>query len=206
MILTTIAEAVIYIKKLNEAGLYPQLLAIANGSSHGNIYDSKGKLKKQVSINIERTKEITKALRREGLNTRIAQHGITGTPYQLIYTQFPHGDILKGNVGTFWMNIAYEVIQTYNPKLYADIHKWTIKNYKKEAKKIGMKTDEQIFGRYGKKAIKQFFKRIYSLNKEIEKELEAKAYIEALKFIKAFKLKGSATIVREWIEKNNKTI
>ncbi|MFQ6061574.1 MAG: hypothetical protein ACE5KT_01610 [Methanosarcinales archaeon] len=44
----------------------------------------------------------------------IAQHGITSTPIELINTQFPKGDIIKGNVGTFWQNLVWDIIKVYH--------------------------------------------------------------------------------------------
>jgi len=90
MVLTKPEEAVAYIKKLNEAGIKPNLIAIANGSTHGNVYDKQGNLIAQTTINIEQTKAVAKALRDNNLDVRIAQHGITGTPLEIIRDKFPH--------------------------------------------------------------------------------------------------------------------
>ena len=126
MVLTTPEEAVVFIKELNKKGVFPNLIGIANGSTHGNIYDEKGQEIKQILINIEQTKAVAEALRKQGFNVRIAQHGITGTPRELIKEKMPAGDILKGNVGTFWQNIFYEVLQVMEPELYKEITEWTL--------------------------------------------------------------------------------
>ena len=199
MILTTPEEAVAFITALNARGIHPQVLAIANGSAHGNVYDETGKLMEQVSIDIGRTNDIADALKREELNVRIAQHGITGTPRELIYQRFPHGNIIKGNVGTFWQNIAHEVLKIYHPDLFADMWNWTLETYGREAARDGIRSDDQLFGKYGKFATKQFFDRIYAVDDETEKALDARAYAEALTFIRAFRLKGTASIVREYM-------
>jgi len=199
MVLTTPEEAVVFISSLNKAGLFPQVLAIANGSEHGNVYDECGKQIKKLSINSERTKEISRALRNNNLNVRIAQHGISGTPREMIYAQFPHGDIVKGNVATFWQNMFHEIIKVHCPELFTEIVDWTIISYKEAAKKAGIKTEEEIFGKYGKFATKQFFNRIYSIDEEAEQAVEAMAYAEALTFFKAFRSKGTAEIVRRYL-------
>ena len=194
LVLTTPEEAATFIKELNSRSIFPQLLAIANGSTHGNIYDDEGNLISQVSINIERTVEIAKEI--EGLNVRIAQHGITGTPLKFISTKFPKGMILKGNVGTFWMNLAWEVFEIFEPELYEDIWNWTIDTYKDAAAKKGITKNNEIFGKFSKFAIKEFKDRIYSVNDETKEALEAKAYAGAMMFFKAFDSVGSADRVK----------
>ncbi|MFQ6061577.1 MAG: class II fructose-bisphosphate aldolase [Methanosarcinales archaeon] len=197
-VLTKPEEAVVFIKALNENGIYPQVLAIANGSAHGNIYDEFGNLIEQVSIDIPQTKAIAKALKDNNLQVNIAQHGITGTPRELINTQFPKGDIIKGNVGTFWQNLVWDIIKVYQPDLYKEIRNWTLDNYREKAPD---KKDDQIFGTYSKFAIKEFFDQIYSVDEETIHAIEAMAYAESLTFFRAFSSKGSAKIVRSALKK-----
>ena len=52
LILTRPEEAVEFIKALNERDVYPQVLAIANGSTHGHVYDQNGNVIEQLSIDI----------------------------------------------------------------------------------------------------------------------------------------------------------
>ncbi|MBL7055001.1 class II fructose-bisphosphate aldolase [Candidatus Woesearchaeota archaeon] len=194
MILTKPEEAVVFIKKLNEAGLNPDVIAIANGSTHGNIYDDEGNLIEQVSIDIEQTKQVAKALRDNGFHVRIAQHGITGTPLELIKEKFPKGDIIKGNVATLFQNIVFDALKKYHPELHKEIFNWVIENKPIEGKK-----QEEIFGKNGKYAIKEFFNQIYAMSDECKKEIEETAYGETKKFIEAFNSHGSASIVRKII-------
>ena len=56
LILTRPEEAVGFIKALNENDVYPHVIAIANGSSHGHAYDANGNVVEQLSIDINRTK------------------------------------------------------------------------------------------------------------------------------------------------------
>ncbi len=194
MVLTTPEEAVVFIRSLNDAGIYPQVLAIANGSTHGNIFDKDGNPIEQISIDIPRTKEVAKALHDNDLDVRIAQHGITGTPRRLIAEQFPHGDIIKGNVGTFWMNLVWDVLKEEQLDMYQRIWDWTITNYSAEGK-----SDVEVFGKNSKFAVKEFFKELYSLDEETVAVIEDRAYEEASTFIDAFKSEGSAEIVREYM-------
>lgn len=196
MVLTKPEEAVAYIKRLNEAQIHPNLIAIANGSTHGNIYDENGNPIAQTTIDIKQTKAVAKALRDNALYVRIAQHGITGTPLEIIQNNFPHGDILKGNVATLFQNIVFDAIKKYHPDLYQEMFDWTIKNHSIEGKKPG-----EIFGKNGKHSVQIFFDRIYAMSDECKKEVEEESYKAASGHIKAFKAEGSASIVRKQLGK-----
>jgi len=194
MILTKPEEAVEFIKALQENNVYPQVLAIANGSTHGHVYDEQGNVIEQLSIDIPQTQAVAKALRDNKLHVGIAQHGITGTPRDLINQHFPKGDIIKGNVGTFWQDVVFSTLKVYEPALYKDIQEWTLENYR--AKNPGKK-DSQIFDGNCKFAIKEFFKELYALGEDTEQAIQAMAYAESLIFFKAFSSYGSASLVRK---------
>ena len=115
--------------------------------------------------------------------------GITG----LASAQYNKGDIIKGNVGTFWQNLVMDTFKVYQPELYRDMYDWTIKNYK--PKNPG-KADNEIFGKNVKYAIKEYYNRIHSVDEETVKTLEAQAYAEARVFIRSFGSKGKASLVR----------
>jgi fructose-bisphosphate aldolase class II len=53
--LSTVEEAVTFIKALKDAGINPDLLATNNGTSHGNIYDKNGNVIAKVVIDLVRT-------------------------------------------------------------------------------------------------------------------------------------------------------
>ncbi|MCL7414623.1 MAG: class II D-tagatose-bisphosphate aldolase, non-catalytic subunit [ANME-2 cluster archaeon] len=193
-VLTRPEEAVTFITALNKNGIRPHVLAIANGSAHGNTYDALGNLIEQVSIDIPQTIAVAKALRDNKLDVRIAQHGITGTPRDLIHNHFPRGDIIKGNVATFYQNMVWDLFKVYEPELYSDIWNWTMENYREQAKG---KADNEVFGKFSKFAIKQFYDRIYSVGGDTRQAIDALAYAETLIFLKAFNAKGSAQFVRD---------
>ncbi len=196
MVLTKPEEAVTFIKKLKEANIKPNLIAISNGSTHGNIYDEHGNLIAQTCIDIEQTKAVAKALRDNNFDVRIAQHGITGTPLEIIKDKFPHGDILKGNVATLFQNIVFDALKKYHNELWQEMFDWVLKNKPIEGKK-----PEEIFGKNGKYAPKIFFDRIYSMSDECRQEVEEESYKAAVDHIKAFKSEGSASIVREKLKR-----
>jgi len=193
LILTRPAEAVEFIKALNENDVFPNVLAIANGSTHGHTYDANGNVVAQLSIDIPQTQAIAKALRDNHLKVGIAQHGITGTPRELINLHFPKGDIIKGNVGTFWQDVVFEVLKVYEPALYKNIQDWTLEKYR--PLNPGKK-DHQIFDGNCKFAIKEFYKEIYAVEEETNRAIRARAYAESLVFFRAFGAYGSASFVR----------
>jgi fructose-bisphosphate aldolase class II len=191
LVKTTPEEAEVFIKALNAEGIYPQVLAIANGSVHGNIYRA-GKLVEQTDIDFPRTRAITTRLHEIGAKVKIAQHGITGTPLSLIKKEFPSAGIIKGNVGTHWLNIVWDVLKVYQPELYTEIFNWTLDNFGKEGV-----PPEEVFGNNGKRGIKVFFHQIYGMRAEAEKACEAMAYAWALMYLEAFNAFGSAKYIRE---------
>jgi fructose-bisphosphate aldolase class II len=197
LILTKPEEAVEFIRSLNENGIFPQVLAIANGSTHGHTYDEHGNIVEQLSIDIPRTRAIAQALRDNNLHVGIAQHGITGTPRDLINLHFPKGDIIKGNVGTFWQDVVFTTLKVYEPALYREIHEWTLAKYR--AANPGKK-DSQIFDGNCKFAIKEFFKDLYAVDEDTKNAIKAMAYAESLVFFKAFGSYGSASRVRNYLK------
>jgi fructose-bisphosphate aldolase class II len=194
LVLTKPEEAVTFISALNENGVQPHVLAIANGSTHGHTYDAAGNVVEQLSIDIPQTKAIAKALRDNKLHVGIAQHGITGTPRDLINLHFPKGDIIKGNVGTFWQDVVFSTLKVYEPALYKSIQDWTLEKYR--PLNPG-KSDRQIFDGNCKMAIKEFFRDLYSLDEKTEHAIQSMAYAESLVFFRAFGAYGSASVVRK---------
>ena len=199
LILTKPEEAVEFIRALNENEIYPQVLAIANGSTHGHTYDENGNVVEQLSIDIPQTRAIAQALRDNNLHVGIAQHGITGTPRDLINLHFPKGDIIKGNVGTFWQDVVFTTLKVYEPALYKEIQEWTLATYR--AANPGKK-DSQIFDGNCKFAIKEFFKDLYAVGEDTDKAIQAMAYAESLVFFRAFGSYGSASRVRTYLKNN----
>jgi fructose-bisphosphate aldolase class II len=194
---TTVEEAVHYVDKLKENGVELDCLAIANGSKHGVSVDAEGKIIPQLSINIQRTVEIVDALRKRGHRTGIAQHGITGTPIPLIAEKFPKGKVIKGNVGTEWMLIVWDILQIFEPQLYQKIYNWTLEKYMKS----GVPAQE-IFVSNSKYAIKPFFNDLEKISEDTKRAIRAKAYSQALIFFKAFGMEKTAERVYRYLSKN----
>lgn len=172
---TTVEEAIEYLKRLNDGGVNPHLLAINNGSKHGN-YDPGEK----VQVATDRTREIY-----EATGMRIAQHGITGTPMDQI-TEFAEAGVLKGNVGTEWQNILLNSL----PGLEDKYAKWAAA--KKEA--LGL---EKLGIEY---ANAPFFEETMNLPAEDKERVTEAAYKRAKELFQAFRSDGTGAIVREYLK------
>ena len=167
--ISTVEEALEMVDGVQANGIKPNLLATNNGSVHGNY-----KPGEDVHIDLKRTGEIYEAIKGKGVD--IAQHGITGTPLNLV-GQFADYGIRKGNVATQWQNITHECL----PKDLED----TIQNWcKKEGKDL-------------KEATKPFKKEIDSIPKEYAEKIVEKTREVAKEFILAFRAKDSAPKVAE---------
>jgi fructose-bisphosphate aldolase class II len=163
--LTTVEEAVEFITGLKGKGVRPILLATNNGSKHGHYAPGE-----QVHIDLPRTGQVYEAIKKDGVC--IAQHGITGTPLNLV-GQFADYGIRKGNVGTLWQDVVYEGLP---PELMKTLTDWAAK----EKKDLKFST-------------KPFKKEIDSIPEANKKIIYDKAYQEAKDFMLAFRCKGSAS-------------
>ena len=101
--LSTVEEALYYIGGLNSWGIFPDYLAISNGSLHGTYDPTAGQME---GIDLTRTKEIADAIAPYGV--KIAQHGISGTPLDKCATFRKYG-IRKGNVATLFQNVYFGI-------------------------------------------------------------------------------------------------
>jgi len=165
--LTTVEEASTFISELNSRNINPNLLAINNGSKHGNYAPGE-----EVHINLKRTKEIYEAIKSYQIN--IAQHGITGTPLNLV-GQFAECGIRKGNVGTLWQNIA---------------HKYLPSNLMERMKKWAQENNQDI-----KKATAIFKKEIDNIGEEYKQKIKQEATMQARAFIQAFRAVGTVEMI-----------
>ncbi len=166
--ITSVEEAVEYVNGLNDNNIHPQLLAINNGSKHGNYNPDE-----EVHIDLKRTSDIFNAVKIHKM--AIAQHGITGTPLNLVGEFADHG-IRKGNVGTHWQNVAYNTLPT---ELMNEMKKWAKDN------------NENI-----KKATKVFKKDLDSISQEYADKMMDEAYRTAKEFIIAFRSKDSVNLLK----------
>ena len=195
---TSVEEALHYVKSLAENDIYIYFLAIANGSTHGVSVDAKGEVVPQLGINVQRTVEIVDELKRQGFSTRIAQHGTTGTPIDVIASTFPHGSITKGNVGTYWQLLVYEILKEYEPELYAKMKKWVLETYGKPDVE-----EETTFAKSSKYAWKEFFDDVENVGIQTKNAIIDKAENDMNEFIKAFKMENTAVNCFTYMFNNN---
>ena len=173
---TTVEEAVEYINRLKDAGIDPDLLVINNGSKHGNYEPGE-----EVRIATDRTKEVY-----EATGNRIAQHGITGTPMDQI-AKFAEVGVLKGNVGTEWQNVLFANV----PGLEGKYKRWA----EERRKALGL---EKLGIEY---ANAEFLEETLDLPDDIQEKVAENAYVRAKGFLEAFRSQGTASIVRQYVEK-----
>jgi len=195
--LTEVSEALHYVEAMKRNGVDLHWLAINNGSKHGVSVDAEGNIIPQLGINIKRTVEIVQALWDHGFKTRVAQHGISGTPLHLIAEKFPKGMIHKGNVATIFMLMVYDIIRIYEPELYQRIHRWVMEKFGG-----GGRSEAEVFVENSKHALKQFFQDLERLNDDTREAIRAKAYAEALLHLKAFGMEDTARRVYNYIREN----
>ena len=197
--LSTVEEALFFIGGLNAWGIYPDLLAISNGSLHGT-YDAASGQKE--GIDLKRTQEIASAIRPYGVS--IAQHGISGTPLDKV-SDFHNYGINKGNVATLFQNIVYGVKMdpiTGNADTSTGSYvKEKDRGVRSELwEKMVAWADEQKLSRKSgdyKKANLPFGEAILAEPAEVQERIVAETEEWAAKFIKAMRGEGSAEKVME---------
>ena len=197
--LSSVEEALYFIGGLNSWGIFPDLLAISNGSLHGTYDATQGQAE---GIDLVRTKEIADAIAHYGVS--IAQHGISGTAIHKC-AEFSRFGINKGNVATLFQNVLFGIKmdqETGNAVIEGD-------SYVKDPDRgipvslwedMVAWCDGQGFSRKDgnyKKANLPFADKISALpDDRIELILEETQWW-AERFIKAFRAEGTAEIVRE---------
>ncbi|MFH1788384.1 MAG: class II fructose-bisphosphate aldolase [Candidatus Altiarchaeota archaeon] len=190
--LTSVEESVTFIEALQEQGVKPDLLAINNGTIHGNIFDEQGNIVEQVGIDIATTKAIADAI--APLGVRIAQHGITGTPLRLMHLLIDAG-IAKGNVGTNWQNV---VVENLPGELLAKMNEWTLacEHAKKMLAKKPKISQKELIAKNIKHSIKVHKDELMSVSCEYRDKINSATRQSALDFFKAFQAQGSGAKVR----------
>lgn len=173
---TTVAEATEYIGKLKEGGIDPDLLAINNGSKHGNYEPGE-----EVKVASSRTKEVSDAS-----DMRIAQHGITGTPLDQI-EEFADAGVLKGNVGTLWQNVLLDSVEGLEEKYEA----W-VEERKEE---LGL---EELGIAYANAV---FFEETMNYSDDVKEKITEAAYEKAKELLIAFRSQGTGSIVKDHIDR-----
>lgn len=197
--LSTVEEALYYIGGLNAWGIFPDYLAISNGSMHGTYDPAVGQME---GIDLKRTKDIADAIEPYGVT--IAQHGISGTPLDKVATFKKYG-IRKGNVATLFQNCYFGL--EMDPNTGNAIT--TGGTYTKDPnrgisqglwEKIVAAADEKKYSRKSgdyKKLNLPFAEMIFNEPQEIQDRIVDEMQYWAERFITAFGAEDSADAVAE---------
>lgn len=197
--LTTVEEALFFIGGLNSWRIFPDFLAISNGSKHGTYDSTAGEVE---GIELERTREIAEAVSPFGVT--IAQHGISGTPLDKV-SRFSEFGINKGNVGTLWQNIVFglemdpvtgnavvkdgsyvkDPARGITLELWEEIVKWA------DGQGLSRKSGDY------KKANRPFDEAIMALPEGIHGRIVEETAEWAKRFIRAFHAEGSSEALME---------
>jgi len=201
--LSTVEEAMFFVGGLNSWGVFPDYLAISNGSLHGT-YDKSAGVEEGIDLN--RTLEIAEAIRPYGVT--IAQHGISGTPFDKV-GHFVSAGINKGNVGTLWQNIVLGLKmeqETGNAVIEGDSYiKDTDRGITEGLwRELVAWADDQGMSRKSgdyKKANKPFHDRIMALPEPVQERIVAETEEWACRYIKAFRAEGLADVLMETVSR-----
>ena len=190
---SSVSEAVLLVEALAAAGLTPDLIAINNGTTHGNV---------RGNIDLQLTRATFDALRPWGVG--IAQHGTTGTAIKDVGEFYKDG-IFKANVGTNWQNITWGVItDEYGVALTRG------ESYEKDPDKgisaeLWRKMEEyasenKIKGGDMKKLHKPFRDAMYEeykSNAKIRERIDEAVYSSAAEFFRALQAEKKGADVRD---------
>jgi len=206
--LTTVEEAVEFVKALQENGVQPDLLAIHNGTEHGNAFDAQGNPVPQLGIDLQRTREVTEAIAEYGL-VGITQHGTTGTAPEHL-SKFVDAGIKKVNVATHFQNIVVDTVP-----FRAEIDEWCLtsddvaKPRAAEEAKIDPNMDPEnrdqvLIGKLIKRANLGFFERLQpeALEPEVRQAITGRTRDDSSDFFKRFQSAGASVLVSDYIIKN----
>ncbi|HYA40525.1 MAG TPA: class II fructose-bisphosphate aldolase [Syntrophobacteraceae bacterium] len=190
-------EARWFIGELDKRGIHPDLLAINNGSIHGTYFGAS-----QEGIQLDLTRAIWEAI--QPWSVDIAQHGITGTSLDKIFSFIQYG-IRKGNVGTLWQNISFGLAMNQHGNCLTTANKEYIKlPYRgipdelwKEIVKWAAQTNNT--GGNIKKANLPFAPLFNTLPVEYKKRISDHCYEESVRLFEATHSTGIAESVWEFL-------
>ncbi len=194
---SSVSEAVTLVEALARAGQLPDLIAINNGTTHGNV---------RGNIDLHLTDYTYTALKPWGVG--IAQHGTTGTAIRDVGEFYKYG-IFKANVGTNWQNVIWGIrVDEYgvaaakgdsyekDPARGISMELWRkMESYAKEQgwKGGNMKSLHKPF----KDAVYEDYKN----NAKIRERIDEDVYNSAAEFFKALQAKGKGADVRNLLAK-----
>lgn len=192
---STPEEARWFISNLADGGIPADLLAINNGSVHGNYGPGT-----REGIQLDLTRQIGEAI--SPWNVAIAQHGITGTPLDKI-GKFTDCYIAKGNVGTLWQNINFGLTMDEHGNTIFDENGHYIKMADEGIpmdlwEEFLKYMDENGISRGSgniKKLNKVFHRQMLDIGEKYHQRINLRAKEWAFKLFRALKAEGTGTLV-----------
>jgi len=196
-------------KGLINYGVYPDRIAINNGTAHGNNYDAQGNLI-ETKMNLRMTANIVEEIKSHedpGVRRmRIVQHGITGTPLANLPALRSAG-ITSGHVATHWQNIVWETLVSEarsgntRVKRLVDrmvdtlVEKYGSKYNVSDRKTANQKDLEQLIGKELKNVLGQYKPELMALPARVKAKIDAATRKDAVDHFKAFGSDGTALLV-----------
>ncbi|MDP8253333.1 MAG: class II fructose-bisphosphate aldolase [Candidatus Kaelpia aquatica] len=177
--LTSVLEATVYIRALQARGVFPDFLAIHNGTAHGNNFDAQGNVIPQLGISVQRTAEVAEAIAPYGVI--VAQHGTSGTSLENMIL-FPKSGIGKANVATNWQNIMFANLPT---EMRRRIIQWVLDNFGDQRSKYS--SNAEWFDKNIKFANKPLFRGEFGEIPQVYVDtIYQAAYDSAMEYFRAF--------------------
>jgi len=193
---SSVSEAVTLVEALTKLGQCPDLIAINNGTTHGNV---------RGNIDLQLTHNTYRAMSPWGVG--IAQHGTTGTSIEDVGQFYRYG-IFKANVGTLWQNVIwgiamdeYGVAVEKGPTYEKDPDKGISMELWKKMEEYALANNMK--GGNMKKLFKPFKDAMndeYYNNAKIRDRVDKAVYETAAAFFKALKAVGKGDDVKAQME------
>ncbi|NMB66093.1 MAG: hypothetical protein GYA16_14605 [Spirochaetes bacterium] len=194
---SSVSEAVTLVEALAKLGQCPDLIAINNGTTHGNV---------RGNIDLKLTYNTYKAMAPWGVG--IAQHGTTGTAIEDVGKFYKYG-IFKANVGTTWQNVIwgidtdeYGVAVEKGPSYQKNPDKGISMDLWKKMEEYALSNNMK--GGNMKKLFKPFkdaMAQEYHSNAKIRERIDQAVYETAAAYFKALQAVGKADDVKAQMEK-----
>ncbi|MEQ1868840.1 MAG: class II fructose-bisphosphate aldolase [Vicinamibacterales bacterium] len=170
-------------------------ISVQTGTAHGGFVNADGSVRKDVAIDLDTLKELSRLSRREyGLGGAV-QHGASTLPLDA-FDAFPRYDACEIHLATDFQNMVYE-----HPKfpaaLRAEMYAWIREHATEERKPKD--TEEQFIYKARKKAIGPFKRQMWSLD-EASRLAIGHSLEERFTFLmRQLKIEGTAQVVAKFV-------
>lgn len=134
-------------------------ISVQTGTAHGGFVNADGSVRKDVAIDLETLKELSRLARQEyGLGGAV-QHGASTLPLEA-FDAFPKADACEIHLATDFQNMVYEH-PSFPASLKSEMYAWLREHATEERKPKD--TEEQFIYKARKKAIGPFKRQMWSV-------------------------------------------